>query len=191
MRNEASAYWIDTKAKIHGNSTNTLEGILADAASKQDLVTVILYDLPNRDCHAKASNGEICCTYNSDRTCNYDAAGDCSDGLAEYKSTYVVCHLSSNCCVVIDDVDYLVCACRTLSLQLWRSGKTKSVSWWLWNQIHCQIWQQILATPTVEIQPQLRHTHKVVLFLFLFLLLLLYFFGQQVLQYSVRDPIRD
>lgn len=84
------------------------------------LVTVIVYDLPNRgesrrrgswwlrgrarplttvrsglpraaDCHAKASNGEICCVPNPDGTCNYDSAGDgtCSAGLATYKSQYI------------------------------------------------------------------------------------------------------
>ena len=43
MRQVPSAYWIDTKAKIHGNSTDTLEGILRDAASKATppLVAVI------------------------------------------------------------------------------------------------------------------------------------------------------
>ena len=52
-------------------------------------VVLIVYDLPNRDCHAKASNGEICCTYNADKTCNYDASGDCSDGIKEYQTTYI------------------------------------------------------------------------------------------------------
>jgi hypothetical protein len=50
---------------------------------------VILYDLPNRDCNARASNGEICCSYNADRTCDYSAAGDCAAGLNEYETTYV------------------------------------------------------------------------------------------------------
>ena len=27
------------------------------------MVLFMIYDLPNRDCHAKASNGEICCKY--------------------------------------------------------------------------------------------------------------------------------
>jgi len=90
MRNVASAYWIDTKSKILGNSTDTLQGILQDSLSKgAPLVTVILYDLPNRDCNARASNGEICCSYNADRTCDYSAAGDCAAGLNEYETTYV------------------------------------------------------------------------------------------------------
>jgi len=91
MQKTASAYWIDTKEKIHGNGTNSLEGILKDAASQSTppLVTVIWYDLPNRDCDAKASNGQICCTKNADGTCDYDTQSDCADGIAEYKADYV------------------------------------------------------------------------------------------------------
>ena len=75
MQHVGSAYWLDTKAKVLANTTNstaTASGILADASrqSPAPLVTFIVYDLPNRDCHAKASNGEICCTYNADNTCN-------------------------------------------------------------------------------------------------------------------------
>lgn len=91
MRSIASAYWIDKKSKIKGNTTRTVEGILADAASKPtpELVVLIWYDLPNRDCAAAASAGEICCAYNEDRTCNWGAGGDCSEGIAEYKTGYV------------------------------------------------------------------------------------------------------
>ena len=48
-------------------------------------------DLPNRDCHALASNGEVCCEYNEDgATCNYDTREPtCRVGLAKYKSEYV------------------------------------------------------------------------------------------------------
>jgi len=86
-----SAYWIDVKSKVTGSDTSSVEGILTDAASQSDppLVTLIVYDLPNRDCHAKASNGEICCTYNDDGTCDYDASGDCEDGIEEYKTDYI------------------------------------------------------------------------------------------------------
>ena len=79
-----SAYWIDTMSKVHGNGTDSLEGILTDAASKPtpELVVFMLYDLPNRDCDAKASNGEICC-YEKDSGdgCDYTQSGDCADGL--------------------------------------------------------------------------------------------------------------
>jgi hypothetical protein len=33
MREVPSAYWIDVKAKLHGDGTDSLEGILKDAAS--------------------------------------------------------------------------------------------------------------------------------------------------------------
>jgi len=48
-----------------------------------------VYDLPNRDCHAVSSNGEICCYPNSDGTCNYNQGGDCADGLNTYKTKYI------------------------------------------------------------------------------------------------------
>jgi len=91
MQKQPSAYWIDVKSKIKGNTTGTVEGILASASSKSppELVVLIWYDLPNRDCDAHASNGEICCTANPDGTCNYDAASDCADGLKEYQTEYV------------------------------------------------------------------------------------------------------
>jgi cellulose 1,4-beta-cellobiosidase len=92
MRDVPSAYWLDVMVKVNGSITNTTsaQGILADAKSKgNQLVVLIVYDLPNRDCHAKASNGEICCTYNSDRTCNYDVGGDCAAGIQEYQTKYI------------------------------------------------------------------------------------------------------
>jgi len=89
MQNVSSAYWIDVKAKLTGNDTSTLPGILADAALKKQLVVFIVYDLPNRDCHAVSSNGEICCYYNADKTCNYNQAGDCAQGIQEYQTQYI------------------------------------------------------------------------------------------------------
>jgi cellulose 1,4-beta-cellobiosidase len=91
MQTIPSAYWIDNKHKIRGNTTASLEGILQDASSKSppELVVVIWYDLPNRDCDAKASNGEICCSPKPDGTCDYLASNDCEGGISEYKSDYV------------------------------------------------------------------------------------------------------
>jgi cellulose 1,4-beta-cellobiosidase len=91
MREVPSAYWIDNKGKLQGTSTESLSGILADAAAKSppELVVLIFYDLPNRDCDAKASNGEMCCYRNDDGTCDYDQVGDCAEGIAQYKSEYV------------------------------------------------------------------------------------------------------
>ena len=93
MRSVGSAYWLDIKAKVNGNLTDTssAQGILKDASLQAPvpLVTFIVYDLPNRDCHAKASNGEICCSKKADGTCDYSASGDCADGLNEYKNEYI------------------------------------------------------------------------------------------------------
>lgn len=91
MKAVPSAYWIDVKSKIRGSSTSDLRGILLDAASKTTppLCVFIVYNLPNRDCHAYASRGEICCAYNEDGTCDYDNSGDCADGLEEYKTEYI------------------------------------------------------------------------------------------------------
>merc|ERR1719394_1122232 len=91
MKGIASAYWIDRKDKIRGNDTRNVQGILADAASKSppELVVLIWYDFPNRDCAAAASAGEICCAYNADRTCDWGNGGDCSEGIKQYKTKYV------------------------------------------------------------------------------------------------------
>ncbi|CAE7267460.1 cel3 [Symbiodinium pilosum] len=70
-----------------------MEGILEDAASKPvpELVVFIVYDLPNRDCHAKASNGELCCSYKADGRCDYTDVSDsqCRAGLRQYKEEYI------------------------------------------------------------------------------------------------------
>jgi len=111
MRNVPSAFWIDVKSKIYKGKPNpdinTVQGILEDAAKcdPPHLVLFMVYDLPNRDCWALASNGEICCHYGKDvgRTkCEmeesnpaskgfykeYPNAG-CKDGLKEYRETYI------------------------------------------------------------------------------------------------------
>jgi len=106
MQNVPSAFWIDVKSKIRkGNGhpdLSTVEGILEDAArcDPPHLVTFIVYDLPNRDCWALASNGEICCHNGTDvgRTkCEMGSNGFykehpgemCRGGLTEYKQTYI------------------------------------------------------------------------------------------------------
>jgi cellulose 1,4-beta-cellobiosidase len=75
----SAAYWIDTISRI-GNVTAVLDGAKAQQAKtgKKTLTVFIVYDLPNRDCAAAASNGELVCA---------DSA--CSDGLNTYKTKYV------------------------------------------------------------------------------------------------------
>lgn len=95
MLSVPSAFWVDRIAKVRVSTAGggaSLEGLLRDAASQASppLVVVILYDLPNRDCHALASNGEICCEYLTDGACNYESLdGACNVGLRKYKSEYV------------------------------------------------------------------------------------------------------
>lgn len=102
MLSVPSAFWVDRIAKIgppggeEVGAGATLDGILADAQRKgtanggPPLVVAIMYNLPNRDCHAFASNGELCCEYLQDRSCKYDTAdSSCSVGLSEYRHDYV------------------------------------------------------------------------------------------------------
>jgi cellulase/cellobiase CelA1 len=51
----------------------------------------VLYNLPNRDCAAFASAGEICCTYAADGgRCDLLAQeGGCDDGMWEYREQFV------------------------------------------------------------------------------------------------------
>mmetsp|Transcript_107330 Transcript_107330/g.213059 ORF Transcript_107330/g.213059 Transcript_107330/m.213059 type:complete len:589 (-) Transcript_107330:459-2225(-) len=92
MKSTGAAYWIETKAKFKGDSPHFLEGILKDAKSQDPvpLVTLVWYNLPNRDCAAKASIGEICCTVNeTSGLCDLETETDCEDGLNEYKEGFV------------------------------------------------------------------------------------------------------
>ena len=93
MLSTGSAFWIDTISRIRDPDRDiTLESVFRDAAAKPTppLVVVILYNLPNRDCHASASNGELCCQFDADGTCMYNADDPtCADGLARYKRHYV------------------------------------------------------------------------------------------------------
>lgn len=107
MQNVPSAFWIDIKSKIWKNpkheDSHTVEGILEDAAGCQPphLVVFMVYDLPNRDCYALASNGEICCHKGEGGRCDMSSSGpnkgfykehvgdECQDGLREYKEEYI------------------------------------------------------------------------------------------------------
>ena len=93
-QNAPSAYWLDVKSKVRLDSSelSTMNGIMADANRRTPvaMTTFIVYDLPNRDCNARASNGEICCTVDPQtKRCNYLAAGDCSVAIQDYKTNYI------------------------------------------------------------------------------------------------------
>lgn len=98
IKNVPSAYWIDIKEKItiknEFNETYYIEGIMNDALKTKSIVNFIVYNLPNRDCKAMASNGQICCN-RSDKckdycstSCQFSAT-ECDDGLNEYISEYI------------------------------------------------------------------------------------------------------
>jgi len=63
-----------------GNITSLLDSAVAKQKSTgtQQVVMLVIYDLPDRDCAAAASNGEIIC-----------ADSTCAAGIALYKSGYI------------------------------------------------------------------------------------------------------
>jgi cellulose 1,4-beta-cellobiosidase len=73
------AFWLDSMAKI-ANLTALMESAKATQQSigRQVLVEIIIYDLPNRDCAAYASNGEILCD-----------GDNCTAGLSLYQRSYI------------------------------------------------------------------------------------------------------
>ena len=103
MQNTSTAFWVDKKAKV-----DDLKAALATAAAAsppQLFVTVLCAprpppppptrsrspapptpadNLPNRDCDAFNSVGEICCYKNPDGSCDRAKDGDCNDGLQDY-----------------------------------------------------------------------------------------------------------
>ncbi|CAD7697686.1 unnamed protein product [Ostreobium quekettii] len=74
MAGVPSAYWLDTMAKVvptDDATTLTAAGILKDASTQSPvpLVTLIVYDLPNRDCHAKLPNCSLASGNRDDPKC--------------------------------------------------------------------------------------------------------------------------
>jgi len=79
VQNVSTAYWIDSMARIP-NITAVLNGAQAQQQKTgiPTLTAFVIYDLPNRDCAAAASNGEILC-----------ADSTCTQGLNTYKTQYI------------------------------------------------------------------------------------------------------
>jgi len=82
VANNPTAVWLDRIAAVTGGTgvTRTLTGHLdaalaqQTASGKQVVATFVVYDLPNRDCAARASNGELAVS---------------TGGLATYKTSYI------------------------------------------------------------------------------------------------------
>src|SRR5690349_16717724 len=78
----STAVWLDRIAAVTGGAgvTRTLAGHLGAAVSQAAgssqpvVITIVVYDLPNRDCAALASNGELTVA---------------NDGLNKYKTQYI------------------------------------------------------------------------------------------------------
>jgi cellulose 1,4-beta-cellobiosidase len=78
-QNVSVAYWIDSIARIQ-NVTTVLDNAMKEQQStgKTQIVTFVIYDVPDRDCSALASNGEILCA---------DQA--CTAGIQQYETQYI------------------------------------------------------------------------------------------------------
>jgi cellulose 1,4-beta-cellobiosidase len=81
VANYPTAVWLDRIAAVTGGTgvTRTLAGHLDAALAQQSgstpvVITLVVYDLPNRDCAASASNGELTIA---------------NDGLNKYKTQYI------------------------------------------------------------------------------------------------------
>ncbi|KAG9044284.1 hypothetical protein FS837_008414 [Tulasnella sp. UAMH 9824] len=113
--------WFDSAAKVP-----TLSTYLADAKSMSSkiIVQIVIYDLPNRDCHAKASNGEF--TIANNGVANYKAYIDAiSAAITAYPDVRVVAvyepdslanlvtNMSDSNCANAHDA-YLTCATYAL-----------------------------------------------------------------------------
>jgi len=77
VQNVSTANWLDTTAKT-GNITKILADALNQAGNSDIVVPFVVYNLPDRDCSAGASNGEILC-----------ADANCTAGIAQYQTQYI------------------------------------------------------------------------------------------------------
>ena len=86
--NQPTAVWIDQIAAIPN-----ARRALADAAQQTPppLVLLVVYDLPNRDCAARSSGGELCCVAMppNQPTCQLKWGGDCTYGLRRYADEFI------------------------------------------------------------------------------------------------------
>lgn len=92
LLNKPTAIWLATKSLASASRPSPMRTALANAARRSNppLVTFVVYNLPNRDCAAEASGGEICCSYLSNGKCNMVNSGNnCANGLREYKEQFI------------------------------------------------------------------------------------------------------
>jgi cellulose 1,4-beta-cellobiosidase len=82
--------WFDQAAKVPQLGTYLADAAnIASTTGQKQLVQIVVYDLPNRDCHAKASNGEF--TIANNGVANYQAYIDAIVAqVKQYPSVRVV-----------------------------------------------------------------------------------------------------
>lgn len=79
LKDDAVAFWFDKMAAIQNGSEMLAEAYCSQQNNNVEYtIVIVIYDLPNRDCAAAASHGEIDCE-----------DSDCEDGLSIYKNDYI------------------------------------------------------------------------------------------------------
>ncbi|KAG8894476.1 hypothetical protein FRB99_001227 [Tulasnella sp. 403] len=125
--------WFDIAAKVP-----TLADYLADAQSQQTasdkkIVQIVIYDLPNRDCHAKASNGEFTIANNGIN--NYKAyINGIADAISQYPDVRVVAVVEP------DSLANLVTNLNDPNCANARDAYMQCTTYALQTLRHCNIW---------------------------------------------------
>jgi cellulose 1,4-beta-cellobiosidase len=93
---QSTGIWLDHIGAIYGGSANSsrlsLQAQLANAVSKEsgstpEIVPIVIYDLPNRDCAALASNGELTVSNNGLQYYEQDYITPIAQILSDYSHT--------------------------------------------------------------------------------------------------------
>jgi cellulose 1,4-beta-cellobiosidase len=93
---QSTGIWLDHIGAIYGGSDNSsrmsLQAQLANAVSKSsgstpEIVPIVVYDLPNRDCAALASNGELTVSNNGLQYYEQDYIDPIAQILTDYEHT--------------------------------------------------------------------------------------------------------
>ncbi len=93
---QSTGIWLDHIGAIYGGSANSsrmsLQAQLANAVSKEsgstpEIVPIVVYDLPNRDCAALASNGELTVSNNGLQYYEQDYINPIAQILTDYEHT--------------------------------------------------------------------------------------------------------
>ena len=90
--------WLDSISKVPDLGTYLADAKkIQDSTGQKQVVQIVVYDLPDRDCAAKASNGEFSIANNG--AANYENYID--QIVAQIKSTSYFTFLLYHCCVCV------------------------------------------------------------------------------------------